>query len=218
MTNPRNNYQLRRQIGMTYCAAGSNDLQPENVLNDHSYWEILEDFHAGSYQPRPTQAQEWEAWAPAYMPSAISDSVIQADLLVVDLENMRLSEVQKQMRRMDLSSIIYETEYSTPANPSVRLALILDRPVDALTYAVLWCCIALELFDQPPMPEYEDFRMRYKMPRMRGNYWCMRFTDGNPIAVDAVLSLQQINERSVASASKVPVKRLWRHGSPAADF
>lgn len=203
---------------MTYSPAGTTDLEPEVAYNERMYWEILEDFHADSYEPQPAHLQDWPVWGPAYIPSVSHRSEPQADLLVINLQRWRLQDVEKMMRRMGLSSVMYETESSSPSAPSVRLALILDRPVDEATYADLWEILSMKVFNHELIYPGHDFRQRFCVPRLQGEKWCTSFTDGNPLAVDAVLHLRERNEKNIAWVSQAPIKDFWKPGSPVADY
>jgi hypothetical protein len=228
MTNPRDNQYLRRAGGFTYCAAGTEDLQPENIIVQNIFVGILEEFDDAACRDQPADLPDWPAWTPAYMPCTPTDNVLQADLLVMDLPGWQLKDVQKKVRRMDISSMMYETEYSMCSKsyappgmlyaPEVRLALILDHAVDADTYADLWSSLASKLFDLDVTHYQQDFNTRFRMPRLKGGEHCIRFTDGSPIAVDAVLRLREVNERNVAWVSKAPVENFWKPGSPVADY
>jgi hypothetical protein len=218
MTNPRNNYQLRRSVGMTYYAAGATDLEPGDVYTERMYWEILEDFHADSYEPQPAHLQDWPVWAPAYMPNESPRSKLQADLLVINLQGWRLQDVEKMMRRMDLSSVMYEAESSSPSAPAVRLVLILDRPVDEGTYADLWEILSMKVFNHELIYPGHDIRQRFCVPRLQGEKWCARFTDGSPLAVDAVLRLRKRNAKNIAWVSQASIRDFWKPGSPVADY
>jgi len=203
-------------------------MQPENITVQNIFVGIMEAFDHESCDDQPEHLQDWPAWAPAYTPSASTDNVLQADLLVMDLPDWKLEDVQKKIRRMDISSMMYETEFSLcnrgdcpidiPYALAVRLVLILDHPVDANTYADLWNSLASKLFDLDVTDSQQDFNTRFRMPRLKGGEQCIRFTNGSPVAVDAVLRLRDVNERTVAWVSKAPIKNFWKPGSPVADY
>lgn len=177
-----------RLAALTYCPDGYNDLRPALVEPAASSLDFYADHYAHSHYTPPAVGATWPAWCPGYM----ENNQLRADLIVFDLHGCSADHAHRSMIENNLAAFVHPTKSDSLTSPRCRLVILLNRPVNAPTYRLLWARMAREVFDNIPVPAHADCRHRFDYPRTVKGKSMMRHHDGNSLHVDGVLALASL--------------------------
>lgn len=202
--------KITRSIRLTYCHAGHNDICPVGGSKAMRWWEVYEEFLCQSSYPYPAHGQNCPAWSAAFR-AADYEGVERdfADLMVFDLHGQSADQVHRWMVQNNLAGIVHPTRCNTMITPRSRLALVLHRPVNDLTYRLLWSRLAQEVFPSFTNPAHADFRQRYDQPHAVRRKSALLRHDGNLLNVEGVLAEPSLAGDAIGAICQVYASESW---------
>jgi len=202
--------KISRPIRLTHCRAGYNDLCPESDERRAGYGEIYEDFFSQSFHPYPARETNCPAWAAAYRAKDDEGQEREfADLMVLDLHGCSVAEAHRLLVENNLAGLAHPTRSDTLACPRSRIIFLLHRPVNDLTYRLLWRRLAQEVFSSFTNPAHADFRQRYDQPHAIRNRSTLMRHDGNLLNVEGLLAEPTLAGVALGIACQAYVRETW---------
>ena len=205
--------KIHRIVGLTLCRAGYNDLSPENLAGSTRWWEVYADFDSQVGHTYAAREVDSVAWSPAYRKMDDTGQERKfADLLVVDLHGCSAESLFSWLVQNNIAGLVHPTRSSTLTKPRSRIIFVMDRPVNALTYGLLWSRLAQEVFPTLTNPAHADIEQRYDQPRAARRVVKLLHHDGNLLNVDGSLAEPSLAGEVLGLVCQAFSDESWREG------